>query len=57
MQVVANLNGNPAHLALLCQNRQKAFELDLTGSTLTFLVCPTVSSAAVHDAASMSLSS
>ena len=39
VQVVANLNGNPAHLALLCLNRQKAFEVDLTGSTLTFQVC------------------
>ena len=40
MQVVANLNGNPAHLALLCLNRQKPFEVDLTGSELIFQVRP-----------------
>ena len=36
--MVANLNGNPAHLAMLCNNRQQPFEVDLTGSTLTFQV-------------------
>ena len=38
--MVLNLNGNPAHLALLCDSRQQAFELDLTGSTLIFQVSP-----------------
>ena len=37
LQVNVNLDG-PAHLNMQCNKRQQAFELDLTGSTLTFTV-------------------
>ena len=39
-QVLVNLLGNAAHLSLSCNSRPQPFELDLTGSKLTFTVSP-----------------